>query len=263
MTEYDTAILTQAAANAQKTIDRIQQSEKDPQRQYLALLSEGCRIGKGLTIAVAGGHGEIYIDDLIKADIIHTALNQLNPSFDGWPETPGIPFLTCTGNSAQELMGIFFAAVSNEIHRNQPEKIFYAIESDYPPATLPVDTLTVWTTAAKDNLQKRFNPELKNWRTVESEIVSLELKFEAEYNAFFEDKKPRKRQSSKEAEALAYLVKHPDATNKEIANAIGVHEKTVSRYKQISYARKAQKDKSVFVKGSKDKKGNLEAWNQD
>lgn len=260
MTEYDTARLTQAAANAQETIDRIQQSEKDPQRQYLALLSEGCRIGKKLTIAAAGGYDAIVIDDLIKADIIHTVLNQLNPSFDGWPETPGITFLTCTGNSVQELMDIFFATVSNEINRNQPEEIFSAIESDYPPAKLPVETLTVWITAAKDNLQKRFNLESKNWRTVQSEIVSLELKFEAEYKAFLEDKKPRKRQSTKEPEALAYMVKHPDATNKEIADAIGVHEKTVSRYKQISYARKIQKDKSVIAKGNKDKNGNVEAW---
>jgi len=207
MTEYDTTRLTQAAANAQETIDRILQSEKDPQRQYLALLSEGCRIGRELTIAAAGGYGEISIDNLIKVEKIHTALYELNYSFiekinyqkeiefDGWPETPGITFLTCTGNSAQELMVIFFAAVSNEIHRNQPEKIFYAIESEYPPATLPVETMIVWITAVRGNLQERFYLNSKAWLTVQTEFDSLELKFEAEYKDYFKAKKSQKLNS--------------------------------------------------------------------
>lgn len=200
MTEYDTAILTQAAANAQETIDRILQSEKDPQEQFLSLLYDGWRIGKTLTLIAAGGaFGPVVIADLIKANIIYTALNQLNPSFDGWPKNPGIRFLTFARNSARELMEMFFIAVSGEINRGQPEEISFVLlsdELDCPPARLPDETLTVWATAVRGNLQERFDLNSKAWRTVETEFDSLELIFEAEYKAYFEAQKPPESQKA-------------------------------------------------------------------
>lgn len=67
---------------------------------------------------------------------------------------------------------------------------------------------------------------------------------------------------SKEQEALAILVKYPDWTNKQIAQRIGVHEKSLSRWPVFQSAREAQKTgRKDFPNGSKDgQTGDLEAW---
>jgi hypothetical protein len=69
---------------------------------------------------------------------------------------------------------------------------------------------------------------------------------------------------SKEQQALAVLVKHPDWTNKQIADEIGAHEKSLSRWSIFQKAKEAQKTvRKDFPEGSKDgQTGDLEAWEQ-
>jgi len=63
---------------------------------------------------------------------------------------------------------------------------------------------------------------------------------------------------SKEAQALATLIEHKDWTNKKIASHIGLHEKSLSRYKKFKAA-KAALIMEAPPKGEK-KDGGMEAW---
>jgi hypothetical protein len=67
-----------------------------------------------------------------------------------------------------------------------------------------------------------------------------------------------------EARALAVLVIHPEWTNKKIAEAAGVHEKSLNRYKKFKAAQAAVKEvgKAALLKGHKTSDGDLEAYDE-
>lgn len=66
-----------------------------------------------------------------------------------------------------------------------------------------------------------------------------------------------------EARAVALRMEHPDWTNKQIAQAVGCHEKTLSHYPTFRATTKAVKSQaaSILPTGSKNgETGDLEAW---
>jgi hypothetical protein len=67
-----------------------------------------------------------------------------------------------------------------------------------------------------------------------------------------------------EARALSVLVIHPEWTNKKIAEAAGVHEKSLNRYKKFKAAQAAVKEvgKAALLKGHKTSDGDLEAYDE-
>lgn len=70
-------------------------------------------------------------------------------------------------------------------------------------------------------------------------------------------------QLSKQDQALAVLIKNPALTNKEVAAAVGVNPKTLSKksWTRFRHARKAiQSGREETSRGAKDGDGNLEAW---
>lgn len=79
---------------------------------------------------------------------------------------------------------------------------------------------------------------------------------------------PGKDSPSKEALALAILKDHPDWTNERIAEAVGVHVKTLSSKKWHDFreARKILKGhgKAATIRGYKDPEtGDIDAWDDD
>jgi len=67
-----------------------------------------------------------------------------------------------------------------------------------------------------------------------------------------------------EERALALLVKHPDWTQGKMAQAVGVNRQSLYRFKRYQAAREAlQGGRAEIPRGSKDKDGNLEAWDSD
>ncbi len=67
-----------------------------------------------------------------------------------------------------------------------------------------------------------------------------------------------------EERALALLVKHPDWTQAAMAKAAGVNRTTLYRFRRYQAAREAlQAGKADIPHGSKDKNGNIEAWDSD
>lgn len=69
---------------------------------------------------------------------------------------------------------------------------------------------------------------------------------------------------SKQAQALACLTDHPSWSNKQIAAAIGVHVKSLSRWAKFNRARRLLIEKGLLPRGHRDKAtGRLEAYSQD
>lgn len=67
-----------------------------------------------------------------------------------------------------------------------------------------------------------------------------------------------------EERALALLVKHPDWSQAQMAQAVGVGRTSLYRFRRYQAAREAlQTGKADMPRGSKDKDGNLEAWEGD
>jgi hypothetical protein len=69
--------------------------------------------------------------------------------------------------------------------------------------------------------------------------------------------------ASKETLALAALANHPEWTDAKIARAVGCNRASLYRWTKYQQARAILKeDKKRLPRGSKDDKGNLEAWNK-
>jgi tryptophanyl-tRNA synthetase len=98
------------------------------------------------------------------------------------------------------------------------------------------------------------------------QLVANELEQEAQYLTGEQKNKGmsavQKEKMSKSARALAVLKDHPDWTNKKIAEAAGIHPKSLSRNKDFCKAREILKSgKSTIPNGRKDPEtGNVEAW---
>lgn len=72
--------------------------------------------------------------------------------------------------------------------------------------------------------------------------------------------KSRVRVKDAEAEALAFLAKHPEWTNKQIAEAVGCNEKSLYRMPTFRKARAIGKSaRSNVPRGYKDSEGNIDA----
>jgi len=68
-----------------------------------------------------------------------------------------------------------------------------------------------------------------------------------------------------ELQAVALLFKHPDWTNKRIADELNCHPKSLSRFKKFRQARSGIKSgRNEFPRGRKDgKTGSIEAWDDE
>lgn len=77
-----------------------------------------------------------------------------------------------------------------------------------------------------------------------------------------ETSKKKPVSASLESKAVAVLIEHPDWNNENIAESIGCHVKSLSRFIIFKGCRALLKNqgKASICKGFKDKKGNLDTW---
>ena len=68
-----------------------------------------------------------------------------------------------------------------------------------------------------------------------------------------------------EARAIALVLSRPGITKKEIARVLTCHEKSLTpkRCPKLAAALQAYRASAPLPRGSKDRAGNLEAWNEE
>jgi len=114
---------------------------------------------------------------------------------------------------------------------------------------------TLFLISIKGLLAKKYAEDLTKWTW--ADLLS-------EAGAMIAQAEPDKKQPagsiSYEAQALAMFTKNPDLTNKQIAKALGVHVKTLSRYESLKDARSLLKQRSLIPRGQKNREGDIEAW---
>ncbi len=114
---------------------------------------------------------------------------------------------------------------------------------------------TLYVAGIKHKLSLTYSEDLSKWTWADLLGAARTLNAQAE-----PDKKQPAGSISYEAQALAMFTKNPDLTNKQIAKALGVHVKTLSRYESLKDARSLLKQRSLIPRGQKNREGDIEAW---
>ena len=248
--------------SATRRLDAIVSSH-DVEQQYFTILDRTFGAARALCLSVAGGRA-VDAGDLFDLLIGHDALLALEHDLDrplglgGWPTSPAWSFYGSCRASAREHVRAFVDGVYDAM-----------VLADTPTTaalseglTVAEDAVSRWLAGAGDRLVVLF--DLQRADEFRAATTAILNRYRDELDSYLsapkkKAKKPKKPKSY-QAMALTLLVDYPKMSNKAIADELGIHEKSLYRYKEFMDARRLLKDQSLFPRGKKDAHGNIEAW---